>query len=86
MPKELRDGFRMQRYGAPYSGGWMHWPVKWLLPVETALNVYDTLTAVNTAMSRLSGEQLASWQAENSRIVKSALEITRLRDELENGD
>lgn len=76
----------MERYGAPYSGGWMSWPLRWLTPVETALNVYNTLRAVNDAMSRLEGDALYEWQTRNKRVVQSALDIQAIRDEVEGDD
>ena len=76
----------MQRYGAPYSGGWMQWPLRWLLPVETALNVYNALNAVNDATSRLEGAALEQWRQRNARTLEAALNIHAIRDELESGD
>lgn len=78
----------MKRFGAPFGGGWMNWPLRWLLPVELALNVYETLTAVGWAMSNLEGDSLTRWQAENTRLTKAALEIQNMRDgiETENDD
>lgn len=62
----------------------MQWPARWLLPAEVALNVYDTLRAVNQAMANLDGERLSKWNAENGRLLKTALAIQKLRDGLEN--
>jgi len=62
----------------------MRWPLKWLRPVETALNTYHALYTVQTAMQRLDGDALAKWNSENSRTVQAALAIQQLRDELEN--
>jgi hypothetical protein len=76
----------MQRYGAPYGGGWMEWPLKWLKPVETALNVYNALTAVNDATSRLEGDALVKWNERNKRTLQACLSIHAIREELENGD
>lgn len=73
----------MSRYGAPFAGGWMTWPLRWLHPVETALNVYDTMSAVTSAMSRLKGDDLDKWNSENARLSRSALAINRLRDAME---
>jgi hypothetical protein len=91
LPKALEAGFKLQRYGAPFAGGWMQWPLKWLTPVQIAMNVYDTLTAFNAAMERFSemnGKARADaerkWMAKNGRLVQRALAIQRLRDELEN--
>lgn len=76
----------MQRYGAPYSGGYRQWPLKWLTPVEAALNVYNALTAVNDAINRLEGEALEQWNQRNARTVQAALDIHAIRDELESND
>lgn len=73
----------MQRYGAPFPNGWMNWPLRWLLPVETALHVYDVLTAVGDAMSRLEGEALEKWQARHERLCKQAVDIQAIREEAE---
>ncbi len=75
MPKELKWGLRLERYGAPFDGGWMSWPVRWLYPVETALYVYQVLTAVKRAMSTLDGDALDKWQAQNGRLLEAALDI-----------
>jgi len=69
----------MERYGAPFAGGFMQWPLKWLRPVETAMNVYQTLTAVNSAMKRMEGEALTKWKTDNARSVRMAVDIERLR-------
>jgi hypothetical protein len=61
----------------------MTWPVRWFLPVETALNVYEVLTTMNRAMSTLKGEELAKWKLANSRLVQAALDIQANRDERE---
>jgi hypothetical protein len=74
----------MEKYGPPFAGGWMSWPLSWFRPVQTALNAYDTLTAVNRAMSHLEGDALRKWQGENGRLIETALAIQRLRDELES--
>jgi len=74
----------MQRYGPPFAGGYRQWPLRWLKPVSTALNVYEVLTAFNRATSRLKGADLAAWKNENNRLVKAALDIERVRAELEN--
>jgi hypothetical protein len=84
LPRPLRDGFRMQRLGAPFDGGWMKWPLRWLRPVETALNVYEILTAVGQAMSTLKEDRLEKWRQENQRLIKQSLDIQRVRDELES--
>jgi hypothetical protein len=83
MPTPLRNALRIERYGSPFSGGFMSWPLKWLIPVETALNVYNTLTAVNHAMNTYEGEHLAKWQTANARLVQSALDIQAIREEVE---
>jgi hypothetical protein len=62
----------------------MEWPLKWFIPVEVALNVYHTLTAVNTAMSKLKDDALTKWQSENSRLIDAALHIQAIRDGVEN--
>jgi hypothetical protein len=62
----------------------MTWPLKWFRPVQTALNTYDTLTAVNRAMSHMEGDALRKWQSENGRLIETALDIQRMRDELES--
>jgi hypothetical protein len=64
----------------------MTWPLHWLRPVETALNVCRILTSVNEAMDRLEGDALDRWNRKNGRLVKAALDIQRLRDRLENGE
>ena len=61
----------------------MTWPVRWFLPVETALNVYEVLTTMNRAMSTLKGEELAKWKLANNRLVQAALDIQANRDEIE---
>jgi hypothetical protein len=76
----------MQRYGPPFAGGYRQWPLRWLKPVSTALNVYEVLTAFHRATSRLKGDDLAAWKNENKRLVKSALDIERIRSDLENGN
>jgi len=73
----------MQRFGSPYEGGWKNWPAAWLLPVETALHVYETLTAVNDARGRLEGDALEKWTARNARVVQAAMNIQAIRDEVE---
>lgn len=73
----------MERYGAPYSGGWMQWPLKWLRPVDTALNVYYTLKNVGDAMSKLEGKALAEWQGRNQRLLDAAAAIAAIRDDVE---
>jgi hypothetical protein len=64
----------------------MEWPLKWLKPVETALNVYNALTAVNDATSRLEGAALEQWRQRNKRTLEAALNVHAIRDEMENGD
>jgi len=64
----------------------MRWPLKWLRPVETALNVYQAMSSVTTAMGRLKGDALEQWNKENAKTVAAALAIQRLRDDLENGE
>ena len=64
----------------------MNWPAAWLLPVETALFVHDTLTAVNDARGRLEGEALEKWTGRNARLVQAAMNIQAIRDELEAAD
>ncbi len=61
----------------------MTWPVRWFLPVETALNVYEVLTTMNRAMSTLKDKDLARWKSENNRLVQAALDIQANRDERE---
>ena len=61
----------------------MTWPVRWFLPVETALNVYEVLTTMNRAMSTLKDEALTKWKSENNRLVQAALDIQANRDERE---
>lgn len=61
----------------------MQWPLRWFKRVELALNVYDTLTTVNDAVSRLEGKVLADWNSRNAKMVEAALNITAIRDELE---
>ena len=73
----------MQRYGAPFAGGWMNWPIRWLLPVELALHVHEVLTAVADALGRLEGEALEKWQARNERLLKQALSYQAIREETE---
>lgn len=73
----------MQRFGAPYSGGYYEWPLKWLIPVEMALTVYDNLTAVARALDTMKGEALAKWQSDNKRLLASVEAIQTIRDELE---
>ena len=67
--------------GAPWAGGWMQWPARWLIATETARSVYDTLTAVNRALNTLEGDALDTWRNENSRLLDAALAIERLRNE-----
>lgn len=81
LPGALRDAFRLERFGAPYAGGWMTWPARWLIPAETARGVYDAMTAVKRAMSSLQGDALEKWKADNAGAVKTALWAERLRDE-----
>jgi hypothetical protein len=83
IPGALHDAFRLEKYGAPFAGGWTTWPLKWFMPVQIASNTYDTLTAVNRAMSRLDGEALDKWRSENGRLINAALTIQQIRDELE---
>jgi hypothetical protein len=86
MPEALRNGLRIERYGAPFDRGWMHWPLRWLTPVETALNVYQTLSSVKRAMSNYSDnpEALKKWNERNSDIVQAALDIEAIRQEIED--
>ena len=81
MPHALREGFRFKQFGAPYRGGYRDWPIRWFLPVETALNVYEVLTTVNRAMSNMEGDALAKWNSDNRRIVDAALAIQKVRDD-----
>ena len=83
MPPPLRDSFRLERFGAPYSGGWMTWPLRWLIPVETARNVFDTVSAVNRAMSEYEGDALDKWRQRNQRLIHAALAIEEIRSEAE---
>lgn len=76
----------MQRYGAPFNGGWMNWPISWLLPVELALHIHEVLTAVNDAVGRLEGDALEKWRGRNERLLQQALDIQAIRDELETAD
>lgn len=85
MPRPLSNAVRLKRYGDPWPGGWMTWPLRWLLDAEQAEDAYTALTEVNRAMSRLEGERLAEWQAEHWRMVDKALEIERLLAE-DEGD
>jgi DNA replication protein DnaD len=64
----------------------MTWPMRWFLPVETALNVYEVLTTMNRAMSNMEGEELAKWNSDNRRIVDAALAIQKNRDGIEGSD
>jgi hypothetical protein len=64
----------------------MQWPLKWFMPMQVALNTYDTLTTVNRAIDELEGDALDRWNRKNARLVKAALSIQRLRDELENAE
>ena len=84
MPKPLKDAFRIQRYGPPVAGGWLNWPLRILIPAETALNVFETLTAVNNAMIRMEGDALARWQRQNAAVVRQALLIERIRSDVES--
>lgn len=61
----------------------MQWPLKWVKRVELSLNVYDTLTAVNDAVSRLEGKMLDEWNKRNAKLVEAALNIVAIRDEME---
>jgi hypothetical protein len=85
MPEALRNGLRIERYGAPFDGGWMRWPLRWLIPVEAALNVYQTLSSVKRAMHTYSNnpEALARWQEQNGRLLEAALDIEAIRNEEE---
>ena len=76
----------MQRYGAPYAGGWMNWPIRWLLPVELALHTYEVLSSVADALGRLEGEALEKWQNRNERLLQQALDIQAIREEAEAAD
>lgn len=76
----------MQRYGAPFAGGWLNWPARWLLPVEMALHVHEVLTAVADAMSRWEGEALDKWKERNERLIKQAFNYQAIRAEIEAGD
>ena len=86
MPPPLRESYRAERFGAPYSGGYREWPLRWLIPTETARNVHDTLTAVQRAMSDMKGDALDKWRRRNPRLIKAALEIEEIRAELEAHD
>jgi hypothetical protein len=87
MPRSLTNAIRLRRYGAPWEGGWMSWPVRWLIDTETAEDAYTALTEVNRAMSRLEGERLEEWQRDNAKMVRRALEIEALLDaETNEGD
>lgn len=54
--------------------------MRWFLPVETALNVYEILTTVSRAMSTLEGDALDKWNRDNRRLVDAALAIQAIRD------
>lgn len=56
----------------------MEWPVRWLLDVEAAKNVYTTLVEVNRAMTRLHGDDLLAWQREHAAMVRYATVIEQL--------
>lgn len=88
LPGALRDGWRMERFGAPFAGGWLSWPLRWVRRVEMALNVYGALTTVGRAMSMYENDTnaLAKWQRENQRLVDAVAEIQRMRDEAGSGD
>ena len=84
MPAPLRESFRAERFGAPYNGGYRQWPLRWLIPAETARNVYETLTAVQRAMNEMEGESLNRWRERNPRLIAGALAIEALRADMEN--
>ena len=52
--------------------------------METALNVYEILMAVNRAMGQLDDDALREWQTKNAALWAQALDIQRVRDELES--
>jgi hypothetical protein len=86
MPRALTNAIRLRRYGDPWAGGWMTWPVRWLIDVETAEDAYTALTEVNRAMARLDGDRLAEWQRDNAGMVKRALAIEALLADEGAGD
>ena len=61
----------------------MTWPLRWLIPVETARNVFDTVSAVNRAMSEYEGDALDKWRQRNQRLIHAALAIEEIRSEAE---
>lgn len=86
MPRALVNAVRLKRYGEPWAGGWMVWPVKWVIEMETAEDAYTALTETNRAMSKLDGDALDEWRANHSHYVNRALEIeTLLADETDHG-
>lgn len=86
MPRPLVNAVRMKRYGDPWPGGWMAWPVKWIMEVEMAEDAFTSLTEVSRAMSQLDGEALEKWRAAHPHYIETALKIeTLLADEDENG-
>lgn len=63
----------------------MRWPVRWLLPMETARDAWEALTAVNQALSTLHGDRLEEWRKSHSWEIEKALEIEALRTDLTDG-
>jgi hypothetical protein len=57
----------------------MQWPLRWLRPVETALNVYNVMTAAQRGM-KLEGEALKKWKKDNKRLLQAALDIEAIRN------
>lgn len=88
IPNALREGFRFERFGSPYNGGYRQWPYKWLMPVEMALSTYHALKAVNQANRAYKGDPkgLAQWKSENERLVKYVLDVERLVAEQSESD
>lgn len=81
MPRPLANAARLKRYGDPWPGGWMSWPVRWLLDAEMAEDAYTALTEVNRAMRQYEGDRLIEWQRDNAQMVRRAMEIEALLDE-----
>lgn len=70
--------WRIEKYGSPFSGGWMDWPAGLLMRMNAANNTYF---AVSQFLKAAKDGKGTKWGNEHPQLAKIAGEAMALRRE-----